>query len=233
MSSPRLPPDPRAVAIIAARDEAGRVGSTVRAARSIPGVERVIVASDGSTDGTAEEARAAGAEVLWGPHPLGKGGAMEAALSRIEPADVYLFLDGDLGATASAGAALLDEVVSGRADLAIAVLPREPRHGGFRIVKRLAAGLVRALSGFEAAEPLSGQRAMTGRVLDAVRPLASGFGVEVAMTIDAVRAGFRVREVPVAMEHRPTGRDLAGFAHRARQGLAVLGVAATRAARRR
>ena len=44
-----------------------------------------------------------------------------------------------------------------------------------------------------------------------------GFGVETRMTIDAVRAGLEVEEVELELEHRATGRDLRGFAHRGRQ----------------
>lgn len=221
----------RVTAVVAARNEAGRVGDTVRAIRSIPGVDEVVVADGSSDDGTAEEARAAGARVLVGPGREGKGGALEAALDRTAPADLYLFLDADLGDTAREGAALLEAVRSGGADLAIGVLPREPRHGGFRLVKRTAAEVIRRLSGFWAEEPLSGQRALTAACLAAVRPLARGFGVEAAMTVDAVRAGLRVREVPVAMRHEPTGRDLAGFVHRARQGVDLLRAAIPRAFR--
>jgi hypothetical protein len=55
--------------------------------------------------------------------------------------------------------------------------------------------------------------------MQTVRPLAHGFGVETAMTIDAVRAGLRVLEVPIeGLDHRPTYRDLRGFLHRGRQG---------------
>jgi glycosyltransferase involved in cell wall biosynthesis len=223
----------RVVAVVAARNEAGRVGPTVEAIRSLPGVSEVVVAADGSADGTAEEARAAGARVLAAPRAVGKGGALEAALDRIRPADVYLLVDGDLGASAKEGAVLLAPVLEGRADLVIGVLPRDPRHGGFRIVKRLAAAVVEALSGFRPREPLSGQRALSHKVLERVRPLAPRFGVEVAMTIDAVRGGFRVLEVPVAMEHVPTGRDLAGFLHRARQGMDLVRVAASRRGRPR
>jgi hypothetical protein len=89
------------------------------------------------------------------------------------------------------------------------------------------------LSGFRPDEPMSGQRALTHEVLSAVRPLASGFGLETAMTIDAVRFGFRVVEVHVGMEHRPTGRDLRGFLHRARQGRDVLAAVWLRALRLR
>ena len=215
-------------AVIAARDEGGRVGPTVEAVRTL-GVEEVVVVADGSTDGTAAEARAAGARVLVSRRPAGKGAALERGLDAASPVDVYLLVDGDVGASAKAAEALLREVLDGRADLAIGILPRDPRHGGFRIVKRAARGVVRLLSGFSAAEPLSGQRAVRREVLDAVRPLAAGFGVEVAMTVDAVRAGFRVVEMPVPMEHAPTGRDLAGFLHRARQGLDLLRAAAPRA----
>lgn len=221
----------RVVALVAAREEAGRVGETVRAILAIPGVDEVVVADGASADGTAVEARAAGARVLVGPNEGGKGGTLEGALRRLGPADVYLLLDADLGVTARDGRALLDEVLAGRAELAIGVLPREPRHGGFRLVKRAAAEVIRRLCGFRAQEPLSGQRAITAEALAAVRPLARGFGVEVAMTVDAVRAGYRVVEVPVAMRHEPTGRDLAGFLHRGRQGLDLLGAALPRALR--
>src|SRR5207253_2471669 len=66
-------------------------------------------------------------------------------------------------------------------------------------------------------EPLSGQRALSARVRATTFPLAPGFGCEVRMTIDAARAGLRVEEVTLPLRHRPTGRDLAGCAHRARQ----------------
>jgi len=162
----------------------------------------------------------------------GKGGALEGALDRIEPAGIYLLLDADLGSTAKEAELLLVAVKGGLADLAIGTLPRQEGHGGFRLVKRTAKGVILGLAGFRTREPLSGQRAMRREVLDAVRPLARGFGVEVAMTIDAVRAGFRVVEVPVAMEHAATGRDLRGFMHRAHQGLDLLRATGPRLLRR-
>jgi hypothetical protein len=223
----------RVVAVVAARNEAGQVGATIRAIRRIEAVHEAVVADGGSTDGTAQEARAAGARVLVGPRRGGKGGSLEGAVARIEPADVYLLIDADVGDTAVEGRVVLDEVVSGRADLAIGVLPRQAGHGGFRLVKGTARRLIQALSGFRAEEPLSGQRALSAAAMAAVRPLARGFGAEAAMTIDAARAGFRVVEVPVAMTHAVTGRDAAGFAHRVRQGWDLLGAVVPRAVRRR
>ena len=206
----------RVVALVAARDEAGRIGPCVWALRSL--ADEVVVVDDGSGDATRDEASEAGATVLRTGRRTGKGGALEGALRRLGPADLWLLADGDLGATASNLTPLLEAVKAGEADLAIAVLP-PARAGGFGIVKRLAAHLIRGQTGFRASEPLSGQRALSSTAMEAVRPLAGGFGVETAMTIDAVRAGVRVVEIPIErLEHRPTYRTPRGFLHRGRQG---------------
>jgi hypothetical protein len=100
-------------------------------------------------------------------------------------------------------------------------------------VKAMAARLIRLVTGFEARAPLSGQRALTADALEASRPLARGFGLETAMTMDLARLGFRIGEIPVEMSHRATGRGLEGFVHRARQGLEILAAALPRLARLR
>jgi hypothetical protein len=217
----------KTVAVVPARDEVERVAATVAALE--PLVDEVVVVDDGSSDGTASAALVAGATVLRASRRRGKGRALEEALERLEPADIWLFADADLDQTAGLLAPLLDVVRGGRADIAIAAFPKLGG-GGFGLVKRAAGGAIRRLSGFEAREPLSGQRALTAAALAAVRPLAPGFGVEVAMTIDAIRAGLRVVEIPIqGLWHRPTGRGPRGFAHRARQGLDISTASAARA----
>jgi hypothetical protein len=204
------------LALVAARNEEGLIGPCVAALRDL--VTQVVVVDDASTDGTPAEATEAGAAVLRVERRLGKGAALEGALRRVGPAELWLLADGDLGETAKGLSALLDLVAAGEADLAIAAFP-PARAGGFGLVKRAAAHVIRVQAGFEASEPLSGQRALTAEAMDRVRPLADGFGVETAMTIDAVRAGLHVVEVPIdGLDHRPTFRDPAGFRHRARQG---------------
>jgi glycosyltransferase involved in cell wall biosynthesis len=216
----------RSVALIAAHDEADRVGATVSALE--PLVDEVVVVDDGSEDGTASAALVAGATVLRASRRRGKGLALEEALDRLDEADVWLFADADLGASAARLAPLLGAILDGRADVAIAAFPKLTG-GGFGFVKRTAARLIRALSGFDAREPLSGQRALTAAALAVVRPLAGGFGVETAMTIDAVRAGLKAVELPIdGLTHRPTGRGPRGFAHRARQGADILWAAGIR-----
>jgi hypothetical protein len=221
----------RIVAMVPARDEADRVAATVSALE--PLVDEVVVVDDASADATASAALVAGATVLRASRRRGKGLAVEEALDRLDAADLWLFADADLGASAGLLAPLIDAVRDGRADLAIARFPKL-EGGGFGVVKRAAAGAIRRLTGFEATEPLSGQRALTAAALAAVRPLAGGFGMETAMTIDAMRAGLEVREIPIdGLTHRPTGRGPRGFAHRARQGLDILGAVAVRVVPRR
>jgi glycosyl transferase family 2 len=223
----------RVVALVPARDEGDRVGQTVRALASLPGVHEVVVVDDGSRDATAAVALAAGATVLRIRRRLGKGGALEGALRRLPPADVWLLADGDLEGSAASLGPVLDAVLTGGADLAVAVLPPQAATG-LGTVRRFAARTIHLLTGFEAQQPLSGQRAVRGSALDACRPLAPGFGAEAGMTIDALRAGLRVVEVPApGLAHRATGRDVAGFVHRGRQGLDVLRAVTARALRRR
>ena len=76
---------------------------------------------------------------------------------------------------------------------------------------------IRALTGLDLRAPISGQRALRGDVLPVVVPFAHGFGMEIGMTVDAARAGYRVAEVELDLAHRSTGRSLRGFAHRGRQ----------------
>jgi hypothetical protein len=218
----------RGVALVAARNEADRIAETVAALRGLEGVSEVVVVDDGSRDDTASRALAAGASVLRLERPAGKGRALEGALRRLASADLWVLADGDLADSAVSLGDVLAPVGAGEADLAIATFPAT-RAGGFGIVKGAARRAIRLLGGIEVREPLSGQRALTGAALEAVRPLARGFGVETAMTIDAARAGLRILEVPTELEHRPTHRDLRGFAHRGRQGWDILVAVAARA----
>ena len=194
------------VVLIAARDEEARIGQTVEALRAAFPEAEIVVADDGSRDSTAAAARRAGARVVRLPR-LGKGQALTLA-ERDAPPGALLLCDADLEGDL---APLLDG-----SDLSIATFA-ERQGGGFGIAKRAARVLVRALSGFEAREPLSGQRALSPAAREACFPLAPGFGCEVRMTIDAVRVGLNVEERELPLRHRATGRDTGGFAHRGRQ----------------
>jgi hypothetical protein len=195
------------VVLVAARDEEARIGATVAALRSVLPDAELVVADDGSRDGTAAAAREAGARVVELPR-LGKGQALTLA-EREAPPGRLLLCDADLEGDP---APLLD----GDADLSIAVFA-ERQGGGFGTAKRAARELIRAVAGLDTREPLSGQRALSATARETCFPLAPGFGCEVRMTIDAARAGLRVEERVLPLRHRATGRDPRGFLHRGRQ----------------
>jgi len=212
----------RVVALVAAKDAADTVATTVAALRRLPAVDDVLVVDDGSTDRTAEAALDAGAWVLQLDRNRGKGGAVAAGVEATPQTDVYVLVDADVGATATAVGELIPPVVAGGVDMAVGVLPSAGGRGGFGLVRTLArAGIRRATGGFVARAPLSGQRVVRGPLLRSL-DLAPRFGLETALTIDAVRAGARVVEMPVDMDHRHTGRRLSGFLHRGRQGIDIV-----------
>ncbi len=197
----------RLTVLVAARDEERSIGATVAALRSAFPEAEILVADDGSRDGTADAAERAGARVVRLPR-LGKGQALTLGEREAGPGPLLL-CDADLAGD-------LEPLVGDGADLAVAAF-RERQGGGFGIAKRAARELIRLRSGYEAREPLSGQRALSPAARAACFPLAPGFGCEVRMTIDAVRAGLRVEERELPLRHRATGRDVGGFLHRSRQ----------------
>jgi hypothetical protein len=198
--------EPAAI-LVAARDEEDTIAGTIAALKEqFPDAE-VIVADDGSRDWTAVEAERAGARVVR-LRKRGKGEAL-ALGEREAPAGPLLLCDADLRGD-------LRRLVESEADLAVAAFA-ERQGGGFGIAKRAGRALVRALSGYEPREPLSGQRSLSAGAREQCFPPAAGFGCEVRMTIDAVRAGLLVTEVELPLSHRATGRDARGFAHRGRQ----------------
>jgi glycosyltransferase involved in cell wall biosynthesis len=208
------------VVIVAARNEAERIGATLGAlAEALPDA-RLLVADDASSDGTAQIAMGGGAWVVSRGRPHGKGAnvtaAARAAIGEFDDDAMALLCDADLGASAARLVALADAVESRDCDLAVAAFA-DPQGGGFGLTLRYARRAVERLCGAHVAAPLSGQRAMRISTLRALLPLAAGWGLETGMTIDAVRAGQRVKEIELALGHRPTGRTPAGFLHRARQ----------------
>jgi hypothetical protein len=223
------PPDAVAV-VIPAKDEAARIASTVAAARRIPGVTAVVVVDDGSRDDTGRRAAAAGADVVRHRRNRGKGAAMTTGAEHVAVlqgagdgggsggAWALLFVDADLEDSAVETAPLAVPVLAGEADMTIAVLPPQRAPGGGRgLVVNLSRGGIERATGWTATQPLSGMRCLTREAFEAARPLARGWGVETGLTIDLLRAGFRVREVPCELHHRVTGRDWRAQLHRARQ----------------
>lgn len=221
---PPLADEHEAIALIPAYNEADMIGDTVRAALAMPGIGEVVVVDDGSGDDTASAASEAGARVIELATNSGKGAALNEGIARTE-ADVYLMIDADLGTSAGETYRLLEPVLAGHADLSIAIMSAPAGHkGGFGFVMKLSRWAIRKFGGEVVTAPLSGQRAFRRELIESIGGFESGFGVETAMTIDALRKGYRVVEVPLPLTHRVSGRNWAGFRHRGRQFWDILKV---------
>ena len=205
-------------AVIPARDEAENIGEVVRgllALRTADGrrvVDDVVVCDNGSTDATAERARAAGARVAVEPTP-GYGRACLTALAALRPVDVVLFVDGDRSCDLRQALDLLRAAADG-ADLVIGsrVLGRmepgalsPPQIAG----NRVASLLIRLLWGHRVTD-LGPFRAVRADALQRLDMRDTAYGWTVEMQIKAIRMRMRIVEKPVDSRGRRFGRSKVG-----------------------
>lgn len=207
--------------IIPAYNESDSILDTVQALKGLKSVDQIIVVNDCSTDLTGNIAEEAGAEVINLSRNMGKGGAINSGLKHAK-GRIIGFIDGDLGKSAVEVEKLIIPVIENKADMTIGKFPPIVKKGGFGLVNNLARKGIRWFTGLQVASPLSGQRVMRREILEKVGLMEARFGVEVGLTIDVLRHGFRVKEIPVQMTHTETGRDFAGFLHRGHQFVDVL-----------
>lgn len=168
-------------AIIPAYNEEQTISCVLAVLLGHPQVDEVVVVSDGSTDRTAEVARACGATVVDLPTNMGKGAAYWAGVQACS-ADVVLFLDADLiGLTPEHVDALLEPVLVGAAEMAVGVFEKG----------RTATDLAQIVAPY-----LSGQRALRRHVFASLGPVDDmRFAVEVALTRYVKRHRLQIREV--------------------------------------
>lgn len=197
-------------AIVPARNEAPCIATVVRdllalrTTRGEPLVCEVLVADNGSTDGTARIAVEAGARVVNVPEP-GYGKACWEAV-HASRGEVLLFVDGDGAANPQDAAALLDQLRRG-ADMAIGVRT-DPDSGSMTATQRfgngLACGLMRLLWGMSVND-LGPYRAIRRDAFDALDMQDRSFGWTVEMQVRAHVLGLRVWQCPVRWHARAGG----------------------------
>ena len=212
--------------IVPAFNEEKYLNRTINALIEWGKAGEIIIIDDGSIDRTKEiiseiAARHQSVRKLFLLQNQGKGQALAAGVKEAR-GDILLFIDADLGETARYAENLLSPIINGQCDMAVAVLPKGKKKAGFGLVKRLARTGIYYLTGFDSVAPLSGQRAIKRVVFDKVTSFRKGFGIEVGLTIDALKSGFTIVEVEVPFKHRETGRDVSGFLHRGKEFIAVL-----------
>jgi glycosyltransferase involved in cell wall biosynthesis len=201
----------RVVAVIPTLNEAGAIGPTIAALpRRV--VDAVVVVAGGSTDGTAAEARAAGAEVLLERRPgYGRACAAGAARASALGAKIVLFLDGDGADPAEDAARLVEPLLAGAADFVLASRTRGEREAGAMGPHQVLAGrLVGWLAGRAHRvryTDMSAFRAIRSEKLAALGMREMTYGWNLEMQSRAAAAGLRIREVPLPYRRRRAGRS--------------------------
>ncbi len=211
--------------IIPAYNESERIVDTINGISDLAEVDEIVVVDDGSSDNTAQVIKSMDIEKLKfyiQPKNSGKGKALEKGLEIMrKDADIVVFLDADVGKTSSEVIKIIRPVLADECDVAIARFRPASKKGGMGFVKRLAKDSVYEMTGVELNSTISGQRAFKREVIDRFDFMPDGYGVEVGMTVDILKWGYRVNEYLVDMTHNETGRDLKGFIHRGKQYLHI------------
>lgn len=202
------PEDRRIAVVIPCHDEAASIGRVVERFRTQLPRADVLVVDNGSTDGTAEAARQAGARVVVESR-LGKGFALLTGFAEARGADFTVMVDGDDTYPADDVSRLIEAAESGGADMVIGTRLEGAGADAFRpghdTGNRLFIALVRLLFGIRTRDLFSGYRVLTRRFLDTTPLVATGFDVEAELSVQAQVHGFKVAEVPVTYRARTTG----------------------------
>ncbi len=202
----------RITVLIAALNEEEPIGGVVRevlAASWRPLLRECLVVNNGSTDRTAEVARAAGARVVEQP-VRGYGRALAAGVAHADPAsDILVFLDGDGSDNPEEVPLLLNPVLEGRIDFAIASRTRGKREPGSMLPSqifagRLAGAAMRLLYGVRYSD-MGSMRVITRRAFESLHMQEETYGWNLEMQMKAARAGLRILEVPVVCRRRRGG----------------------------
>jgi hypothetical protein len=122
---------------------------------------------------------------------------------------VYVVVDGDRTYGADTVLSLIEPVLCGRADMVVGSRLHPAAVRGFTTPhlwgNRFFVLLSRVLFGIASTDVLSGYRVLTRKVARSVNLTSGGFQVETELTIKAIRDGFRVIDIPVALVRRPAG----------------------------
>lgn len=207
--------------ILPCLNEAAAIAGVIGGFRTALPEAQIFVIDNGSTDGTADVARASGAEVLLEPR-RGKGNAVRRAFTGID-ADVYVMADGDGTYDASQAPRLIDLMTRERLDMVVGTRRkttdaayRAGHEGGNRFFNRV----LKMLFGSEFKDIFSGYRIFSDRYVKSFPALSDGFEIETEMTIHAILLRMPVAEVESDYGARPAGS--ASKLNKYRDGLRIL-----------
>jgi glycosyltransferase involved in cell wall biosynthesis len=196
---------PSLTILIPCLNEASSVATVVREYAAIFPQAEVLVVDNGSKDGTAAAARAAGATVITEKR-CGKARAVATALATID-SDLVLMVDGDDSYPAEGGRLLLEQYSREPADMITGI--RSAQNDVFRPMHQwgmsIFAAVLNFVFRFKPLDLFSGLRLFSRRFYQHVPVLSRGFELEIELTIQAVDKSFSMTEVPVPFRSRTNG----------------------------
>jgi glycosyltransferase involved in cell wall biosynthesis len=174
-------------------------------------VDEIIVADNGSTDGTSQQAQHAGARVVKEPQ-LGYGLACRAGVNAVSAeTEIVVFLDGDGSECPELMCRLVDPIVAGTHDFVVGSRTRGNRERGSMNTQQLLAGqiagfLMGLLYGVRSTDMCS-FRAIRRVTLEQLGMREQTYGWNLEMQMRAAQARLRILEVPVDHRRRAGGQS--------------------------
>ena len=213
----------RIAVVIPAKDEAATIGALLDGISrvTVPGHElHPIVVDDGSTDATAAIAKGRGADVVAHPENRGLGAAVRTGLRAAvaSGAVAVAYLDADLEYDPGDIPELLEPVLSGRADY---VLGSRFRGGvrGMRLYRRVGnyafTALLVLLTATKMTDGQTGMRAFSREAAERAE-IVHDYNYAQVLTLDLLRKGFRLEEVPIRYRVREHGESFIRWSYPAK-----------------
>ena len=208
-----LPAHKRLLVIIPALNEEASLARVIAGLKAAASWADVLVINDGSRDGTARVAEAAGARVVTLPYNLGIGAAMQTGFifARDHGYDFVVQVDGDGQHEPREIDVILKPVLAGEADVVAGsryienrgyITPWQRRVGIVILASLISLAVLRRVT-----DPTSGFRASNRRAIEyCARTYPSDYP-EPESVVQFARADLRIREVPVTMNPRYGGQS--------------------------
>jgi len=193
--------------LIPCYNEERTIGGVIQQFRTALPESEICVFDNNSSDGTAEAARRAGAQVFL-ERRRGKGYVVQSMFRKIQ-AEIYVIVDGDGTYPAPAVTRLMEPVMRQEADMVIGSRLATAANSQFRWLNRAGNRfflvLLHFIFGVRLTDLLSGYRCFSRRLVRGLPLFGGGFETEAEMTIKALQRGFTITEVPVDLAARPAG----------------------------
>jgi len=214
------PSQPKILVVMPAYNEERYIGSVILKVQQY--ADKVIVLDDGSTDGTSEIARLAGATVMRHEENKGYGAAIQSLLAEAKKKspDILIILDADSQHNPDEIPSLIKPIISEGFDLVIG--SRQHQRLNIPLYRRVGQKALsyfsRFLSGEKVFDSESGFRAFSPKAVAELKLKQCGFAIQAEMIADAAEKGLKVTEVPISVIYTKDGSTLNPIRH----GLGVL-----------